>query len=263
MKLYRIVPDILFGVGPSDYRGVEGIYNQVGRIFYRCHEEKIDYQGCNSIYPYLEEESKFFYLFPEDAVKYSERVLWVEYARLVEYDIPEELVIANAGFGLYGYHGDNSGPYAVETAIPCSQLGSDKKIFISPDKEELKDLILASYEESFNLCKHFWDSNCERDEEKVVIERAYDRICKCGDCRIVETSFLTGNIWGFVTTSQKESIEYLKEKGLELDYTPEGEEKRGFILKDVRKMLRSKPRKEVNKIIRERIPEYIKIYQKK
>ena len=261
MKVYRIVPDILYEFDSRDYRGPEGVYNLDGKFFYQCHEEKIDHQGCNSLSPYLEEESKFFYLFPEDAIKYGERVLRCWYARLVEYDIPEELVVANAGFGLYGYYGDKEGPYAVETAIPCSKLGSNDKYLYSPKKEELEDLILKSYDESFNLHKYFWNPNYKKNTEGIV-KSAYDRIAKCRDCRIADTTFLTGNIWGFYIPDQKKSIKYLGEHGLILDSSFEGEEKRNFITRDVRELLRSKAFKEVNEVIRERIPEYIKIYQK-
>ena len=58
------------------------------------------------------------------------------------------------------------------------------------------------------------------------------------------------------------SVEYLKEKGMNLDYSSEGEERRDFIVRDIKELLNFKSRKEANRIIRERIPEYIKIYQK-
>ncbi len=268
MKVYRVVPDIFDIKEPSDCRGMESIYNQAGYILYRRHKGKVNHQR-NSISPTLNEESKFFFLFPEDAIRFGPEVTHTNLARLVEYDIPQKLVIANAGIGLYGDEGV-IGPMAVETAIPYSQLGSGETSVTSFDTKYKRKLAADSYSETVDLYKHFFDKDMADTVRKrrEALSGAVDlmKFDKCySNCYVVKSDFLTGNMWGFVTSMQGDSIKRLKEKGLELDTSLEGKVARNFIVKDVKELLNREPStsfQTVNSIIQEKIPEYIKIYQK-
>ena len=263
MKLYRVAPDI-FDEMRIDNRSSEAVFNKGGYAFYQWIGHVRDYNGENSIYKGLREESLYFYLFPEDAIKYGPKLFYSDMAKLIEYDIPEELVIANAGIGIYGSDDDG---IAVETAVAYSKLG-DKQIDtydISDDERE--KMLLDCYQDSRDLQKHFYGKDMPGDRENIIksypFTHATSLLRCCGLYSVAKSKFLTGNMWGFVASMKDKSVEYLKEKGMSLDYSSLGEERRNYILKDLDELIKSASHNEVNKIIRERIPEYIKVYQKK
>ncbi len=106
---------------------------------------------------------KFFFLYVEDAFryKYSERNRYSFY--IIEYDIPEELLIPNVGLGLYSKMLSNEINFiTVEFAVPISKLSEyDQKKrtpFVTGKKLEIA--YLGDYNESNYP---FIDDNMRRD----------------------------------------------------------------------------------------------------
>ena len=195
MKLYRVAPDI-FDEMRIDNRSSEAVFNKGGYAFYQWIGHVKDYNGENSIYMGLREESLYFYLFPEDAIKYGSKLFYSDMAKLIEYDIPEELVIANAGVGIYGSDDDG---IAVETAVAYSKLG-DKEIDthdISDDERE--KLLLDCYQDSRDLQKHFYGKDMPKDREDIIKSHSFIHATNllrcCGLYNVAKSKFLTGNMW--------------------------------------------------------------------
>ena len=266
MKLYRVLPDILYNSRES--RGSETIFNQGGYAMYDLRVYKNNYNGENSIYKGLKEASMYFYLFPEDAIKFGTQIFYGNAFRLVEYDIPEELIIENAGIGIYGSDCFGIGPIAAETAVAYSKLG-DKVICPGDlDEETKRKMILDSYKETISLQKFFFDNDILSDLDEYVESYEYRdayRHIRDNKISLVKSPFLTGNMWGFVEGFRDKNKEYLGERGLILDYSSEGEERRKFVLREVKAYIDEKAFPNfgnINMMIRNAIPEYIKIYQK-
>lgn len=267
MKLYRVLPDILFK--SREHRGSEAIFNHGGYAMYDLRVYKEDYKGLNSMYKGLKEPSMYFYFFPEDAIKVGTQIFFGNAFRLVEYDVPEELIIENAGIGIYNVDDFGIGTIALETTVPYSKLG-DKVICPGDlEDEEKKKMILDSYKETIRLQKFFFNrdilSNLDEYAESYEFRDAYRHIRDI-KFSLVKSPFLTGNIWGFVEGHRDKNKEYLGERGLILDYSPEGEEKRKFVLREVKAYIDKEAfpdLNKVNKMIRNALPEYIKIYLKK
>ena len=261
MKVYRVAPDI-FDKLRIDSRANEAVFNKGGYAYYTWIGEVKNYKEENSIYGGLKEESLYFYLFPEDAIKCGPSFMYSKMARLIEYDIPEELVVANAGFGVY-----DPDDIALETAVAYSKLGDiEIAAYDGISDEEKEKMLLDCYQDSRDLQKHFYGIDMPDDREDIIKSHSFTHAVSvlrtCGFANVVKTDFLTGNMWGFVSDMKDKSVEYLKEKGMNLDYSSEGEERRDFIVRDIKELLNFKSRKEANRIIRERMPEYNKIYQK-
>lgn len=146
-----------------------------------------------------------------------------------------------------------------------SKLG-DKEIDTHDiNDDEREKMLLDCYQDSRDLQKHFYGKDMPKDRENIIKSHSFIHATNllrcCGLYNVAKSKFLTGNMWGFVASMKDKSVEYLKEKGMSLDYSSLGEERRNYILKDLYELLGSKTHKEINEMIQERIPEYIKRYQ--
>ena len=244
MKLYRVLPDAYSisckKIETKRYPGndlyFEAIYNKGG---YTSLELSINSgQGGNSIGKDLKEPSKYLYLFPEDAIKCANTLLPCnKFARLVVYDIPEDIALQNVGLGNY------CGKAIIETAVGVSHFEGERcKYRNLRDKHE--ELILAHLKDTMDIHKfHFAKDFFMSDDEIISQFNDNYRIDVLDyDCNSVLTKseFLTNNIYPFINCyadfdeMQSMNVEYLKGKGLILDYSKEACEERESLVTNLK-----------------------------
>lgn len=117
MKVYRAINNSKLEV--SKYK--KGLMSLHGDV---------DYSSCQDLYlegvnTFFEKgyNCKYFFLYAEDAFRfrYSKKNRYPFY--IIEYDIPEELLISNIGLGIYSKMGENEVDFiAIEFAIPVSSF---------------------------------------------------------------------------------------------------------------------------------------------
>lgn len=123
MKLYRLVQNVI--TAWQSFESFESVYYSMG---YTSFTGNIDTGRFNK-YPMekMTEEGKFFYMFPEHAVEYIESYkLYNDRFKLIEYDIPEDIVYDIIGVGDYGVwnYGDREFDFPkAETYILKSKFG--------------------------------------------------------------------------------------------------------------------------------------------
>lgn len=279
MKLYRVVPDPfdkkieLF----PDIRKFEGMYNLGGYATFTHSGRVKEYFGANSIYSALPIESKYFFIFPEDAIRCSNSLFLTDFIRLVEYEIPYELVIKHAGIGRYGgkilKDGKYIWPIGLETAVEKYEFGREFFDADSFSKDERKKLLLQHYKETLNLLKYYENIDiCGTDEDLVDSEEFEDVYFKVWNINyaLVKSKLPITNVYGLSRFDEEESelkdktCEYLKNKGLILDYSKEATEERNYITADlngVDETLCMFNNYAGNRQVRQRLCEYI--YNKK
>lgn len=152
MKVYRAIPDLFVTNGKLEQRslrGLEGIYYQAG---YSSFVNKMGYHAYNSIAKDIKNEGKYFYLFAEDAIQEANTLiggyhrLRMDTCLVIEYDIPEDIVLKIIGYGDYT---DGIQPlYLIETYIEKSDFGNP---IITTDEisiEEKTGFLINSLNES-------------------------------------------------------------------------------------------------------------------
>ena len=272
MKLYRVLPDAYSISGkkietkryPGNDLFFEAIYNNGG---YTSLELSINSgQGGNSIGKDLKEPSKYLYLFPEDAIKCANMILPSnKFARIVVYDIPEDIALQNVGLGNY------RGKVVIETAVGVSNFtGERSKYRDLEDKHE--ELILAHLKDTMDIYRYHFDKTFSMSDEEIIniFNTDYRINILDYDCNSVLTKsdFLTGNIYPFINSHssfeemQKMNVEYLKDKGLTLDYSKDACEERESLLANLNSLPNlyydSISSFRDNDVVRDRVKTYIK-----
>ena len=120
MKIYRVVPDS-FATGErlnaNDKVGSEDIYYKMG---YTPFSEKIGRHNFNTL-NCENKQGKYFYLFAEDAIQEGSNLinvyhrLGVDTFSVIEYDMPEDIIMKNIGYGDYTH--DIMPLYLIESFI--------------------------------------------------------------------------------------------------------------------------------------------------
>lgn len=128
MKIYRVVPDSFATnsrLKSEQLFGVEDIYYKMG---YTSFLGKRGYHEFNTLVKRITEEGKYFYLFAEDAIQQgfylisSYHGLRMDTCLVVEYDVPEDIILKKIGYGDYAE--DIISLYVVESYIGKSDLGN-------------------------------------------------------------------------------------------------------------------------------------------
>lgn len=187
MKIYRVVPDS-FATGKrlnaNEKVSSEDIYYKMGYIPFSNKRARHDYNNLHC----EDKQGKYFYLFAEDAIQEGRTLINV-YHRLradtfsvVEYDVPEDIIMKNIGYGDYTH--DIMPLFLAETFIEKCDLGSSIITSDQVEKNEiLRNLILVftdslkriqeygfyAYEDN-DFYKEYFDVNSLssiNDEEKI------------------------------------------------------------------------------------------------
>jgi len=136
MKLYRVVPNTFSTGQRLDEKvipGGEDIYYKMGYASFLgqrgFHKYNNLFEKSNTI-----EDGKYFFLFPEDAIKQGYYLLTkfhkftnIESFYVVEYDFPIDIVLQHFGFG--NYQSDSG------ISNPLTEIFIEKKHFITHQKE--------------------------------------------------------------------------------------------------------------------------------
>ena len=277
MKLYRVLPDtysikdnnIVTKNFPGNHTYLEGIYNKGGLTSLELDINKG--MGSNSIGEKLKEPSKYFFIFPEDAINCAYILLpSCNFARIVEYEIPDEIVLQNIGLGQYRED------IVIETAVGRSNFDGERFRYRNIPRDKHIDYILPYLKDTIDMHKFRFDNNFSiTDEEilKMYNENYYLDVLRY-DCNSILTisKYFTGNMYTFTNSSRDigfnkmhdMNIEYLKEKGLTLDYSEEASKERHSLIENIKDLpdgfyinisaFRN------NDIVRERVRNYIQTH---
>lgn len=128
MKVYRVIPDVFVTnrkLDQKSIRGIEGIFYQAG---YSSFVGEMGYHDYNNLAKDIKSEGKYFFLFAEDAIKEASFLiggyhrLAMDTCLVVEYDIPEEIVLKMVGYGDYT---DSINPfYLIESYVEKCDFGN-------------------------------------------------------------------------------------------------------------------------------------------
>ena len=161
MKIYRVVPSSFLTnqkLDSTELTGVEDIYYKMG---YSSFVGKRGFHAFNTMCDSIDKEGKYFYLFPEDAIMEGNNLignfhkLRANNFFVVEYDVPEELILKNIGYGDYTI--DIMPWYIMETYISKTDLIGDitSTEVISLDKKT--EYLVDGMNESLKIIKEFKD----------------------------------------------------------------------------------------------------------
>lgn len=222
MKIYRTIPDSFSSFANRNYSkanvriALENIYYRMGYAYFiekiGCH----DFNNLNC----EEKIGKYFYLFPEDAILEGSKLLQ-NYHRLrgstyliIEYDVPEEVILKNIGYG--DYTSDIMPMYIMETFIEkndfgniilsSNQIESDKKNKCLIDAlnfflENLQGIIGSSTDDDVEYYLDYFKS----DNLKVLLSNKSELLSQLleselyssfiqQECELVSTPFITTRI---------------------------------------------------------------------
>lgn len=265
MKIYRVIPDtFLTGsrLSSRELTGIEDIYYRMG---YTSFLGRYGFHEFNNISEKITEEGKYFYLFLEDAILEGHQLiggyhhLRMDTFSLVEYDVPEDLILNKLGYGDYTF--DITPKFLLETFIQKSDLGeSISNTNLSNEEKEVG--LLKSFQESLRSLQevrfsslsdmfYYKELFCNDKLEDVVDnqERLKDLLVSSSLYRlflqekgdIVKSPYITGKIipvnlrylertygnWNKVS-------EYFQDEGFQCDFSEEQEEFKKELLSQVR-----------------------------
>ena len=245
MKLYRLVQNTL--TAWEDYYSYESVYYSMG---YTSFSGKIC-KGSANKYPKkkMTEEGKFFYMFPEHAIEYLIKYpLYNSCCKLIEYDVPEDIVYDIIGVGEYGWSSCDDEKFdfpKAETYISKSKFGDVVRSSDVLTREEKLEAYLDETYRRLNAAQVLWDIrgkkldaltafNCDSvDEiprEKLAEHHLeHDKRLKnflADDVEVVKSDFITGR---FITVFRSSGMEdeainetnrrLIEKSGFDFDYT--------------------------------------------
>lgn len=213
MKIYRVVPDSFVTgekLNQHSLTGVEDIYYMAG---YTSFLGKRGYHDFNNLDINPSKDGKYFYLFAEDAIEEASKLI-LGYHRLsmatcslLEYDVPEDIIIKNIGYGDYT---EDIFPWLlIETYIDKEALGEE--IIISSeilDAEKLTYLVNA-LKESLRRIKELGFSSLEDKRFFKQLFDTKDLSSIVNDSKKMQEILLNSN---FYQAFKKENGELMKSK---------------------------------------------------
>ncbi|MBO4246056.1 MAG: hypothetical protein J5892_04930 [Bacilli bacterium] len=237
MKFYRIKPISLFsslGENQNPKLYAEEIYFNAGYIV-KSNEPANKWVNLNNIASKVKNDGKYFYFFPEDAIKMGCYTHHFDFIfKLMEYDFPEDIAFKLIG---NGYYIENDGKKLIpETLIEYQDMG-DKVINSSTFTNKEKMAILKeSIKEPYNRLHRNLDWYKEQDFETVYKDlcktdrslfgaHLINQYCKKQDFDLISNPQATTNSWtinsyynktGTIDETYARNIDYLKEYHLPL-----------------------------------------------
>lgn len=250
MKVYRLIPDSflsldrrgnIVGLNETDNIGIEDIYYNIGYVTLKRGAYWVELSACEIDQMLIKEEmehknndinkkDKFFFIFKEDPIIYSQQLSQLcnckplyfssGSGRLVEYDIPEEIVMKYYAPGTYGpicgycSHELAAECYVKEDNFKGEVMSSNKisiedkiKALIKPLKQTLDSLIdfKKNYNESENEIYKYFSGlfnvkdlnevvNDEKKLKEILFNSLYYENFVKAEVKIVETPYITGKV---------------------------------------------------------------------
>lgn len=260
MKVYRVVPNCFFTGKKLDNSGkisLESLYYKMGYTSFSSKVKRDDYNSLNC----KNYQGKFFYLFAEDAVFEGSSLingyhrLRANICSILEYDIPEDMIIKHIGYGDYTY--DIMPLFLIETFLEKDDFGSvilsneiaeDKKLKCLV--ETLKDsLRIAEEYDSFEDKNYYKDLfqgfnlSSLTDEEimHVLLSKGFYSTFSNQQCELISSPFITGRIipLSMVFLSDKlgnfnEISEYYQKLGIRYEFSKEHQNFKKELLNTIR-----------------------------
>lgn len=189
MKLYRLVQNPITTMNPwyadkSNFN-YESLYYSLGYVSFTG--EKNNGYAHKYSKP-IEGEGKYFYMFLEDALDYLPLSLFFnDCYKVVEYDIPEEIVYDIIGVGEYGYSSPLDKEFEdpkAETYIKKNSFGDVKKASSVISEEEKIRAYIKDYRLTVNALQVLLDLKGEKP--KVLTDLDYDSIDSISDKVLIE-----------------------------------------------------------------------------
>jgi len=252
MKLYRVVTNIMatkFGDDFFEYIFYLGGYT----MFYDSGE---DFSSCNNIAKYQKEKNaKYFFVFPEDAVRFRNKFTHGLIGHILEYDFDDNKLPKLFGMGDYTEDDpiSNDGWYQNPLACNCSidvlaqesEFTGDKTWSCKISKEEKDEMLYKMYVNTNSVITGFQktDSASLVSKEEILESAPKDlHFCrdfqKAGDYRLIKSKEITGKTYGFLSEDIKikNGLDYTKcfndyfdQLGFRLDYSEEASRDRKTI----------------------------------
>ena len=220
MKLYRVAIDY-FTTQPylesfSNKKYLfESIYYNIGYIPFRSSNmAKPSYLGYNSIRSEINGDGKYFFVFPFDAYKYANEVVYAQTpyvtptARILEYDIPLDVALNHLGYGVYSNNND-----VVETFVEKKQLGDRFIPSYNFDKSTKREYMTSHILEVADFVKKYKEYS--ESEISEVLKRAVYSI-ENDNSELCLSKYITGRYWIISTTQGKEHLHMSSEEAEEL-----------------------------------------------
>ncbi len=239
IKVYRVFQDHLnfllksFSYHPDDlyyYLGCTPLYGEIRR------------GGDNTIGDRQREEGKYFFLFPEDALRCSPILLHdVCYtAKVMEYEFPISTVFDNIGTGFYNQHYGCLFFGRVTELIVCKSLIKGERISSEDIDDSLKrEAAMKSYSDTLEIYKYddIWESWGVKDKSEVRElneTRLNTRIGKFVNEKnqLIKSDEITGKVITIINRGRSQrndfdkNIELFAKKGIVLDYSDEAQKLR-------------------------------------
>lgn len=260
MKVYRAVLDSFVTnrkLEQKSIRGLEGIYYQAG---YSSFVNKMGYHDYNSLAKDIKKEGKYFFLFAEDAIEEANSLIGgyhrlnMDTCLVIEYDIPEEIILKMIGFG--DYTDDKHSLYLIESYIEKDDFGN---LIITTDEisvEEKTDFLIRALNESLKRileCQSLFDmidylkyfnykkleSIIDNTEEiaNVLINNSFYNSFMDERRQLIQSSYITGKVvpvnrrfWHEKLKNYKQIEDYFQNKGIDCNFSEEQNKRKKEIL---------------------------------
>ena len=252
MKLYRVATDIMATKFDEDF--FEYIFYLGGyTMFYDSGE---DFSSCNNIAKYQKEKNaKYFFVFPEDAVRFRNKFTHGLIGHILEYDFDDNKLPKLFGMGDYtedgpiNYDGWHQNPLACNCSIDVlaqeSEFTGDKTWSCKISKEEKDDMLYKMYVNTNNVITGFQkNGNASLVSKEEFLKSAPKDLRFCGvfqkaqDYRLIKSKEITGKTYGFLSEDVKSRNgldyakcfnDYFNQLGFRLDYSKEAKRDRKAI----------------------------------
>ncbi len=248
MKVYRTVPDSFVSnrkLEQKSLRGLEGIYYQAG---YSSFVGKIGYHDYNNLSKDIKNEGKYFFLFAEDAIMEANYLISVYHklnmdtCLVVEYDIPEELILKIIGYGDYSV--DIQSLYLIESYVEKGDFGN---LIITTNEisiEEKTEILINSLNESLKRileCQSYFDMldyieyfgkklesviDNKQEIEKVLINSCFYNSFISEERQLIQSPYITGkvvpvntNFWNSKFQNYDQIADYYQNIGIDCNFS--------------------------------------------
>jgi len=275
MKVYRLIPDSflsldrqknVIGLNETENISVEDIYYNMGYVTFNKRMYYVDLEACEIDQILLKEEhagikdtskyGKFFFIFKEDPIIYSSNLsILCNYkpyyyrsgsGRLVEYDIPEDIVMRYYASGTYGpvcgycshelaaecYVKDNSFDGKIISSNEIS-IEDKRKALIKSLKQTLNSLTDLNNKDN-KIYKYFTNlfniNEVINDDDKlkeVLFNSIYYENFIKKEVELVKTPYITGKVLSSPFDGAlnyrfaKDNEDYYKARGFNVDFSYE------------------------------------------
>ena len=280
MKIYRVVPDS-FATGKrlnaNEKVSSEDIYYKMGYIPFSDKPARHDYNNLQC----EDKQGKYFYLFVEDAIQEGHSLINV-YHRLradtfsvIEYDIPEDIIIKNIGYGDYKH--DITPLFLTETFIEKCDLGNSIINSNQVEENEILGTLMLVFKDSLKRMKEYCFSSYEdnefykgyfavnslssiNDDEKIkntLLNTKFYHTFLNQQRELISSAYITGKMLSvnmdFVSYKLgdwDEYSEYYQKLGVRCDFSKEHREFKEELLYNIRKY--NPDKEKIKKLLKEK-----------